>query len=145
VAEETELPSEVDWRKNGYVTRVKDQLGCGSCWAFSAAGSLEGQHFKKTVSLSVQNLIDCVGYGNGCLGGTTAHAFRYVQKNGEIDTEASYTYKVWVCESIFLHTQTWCFTDFRTDGVVTKQPTGEPLVPSSTVFLVKTRALCKMP
>ena len=92
------LPEEIDWTKKGMVTSVKKQNGCGSCYAFSAVASIEGQHALKTgklIELSAQNIIDCSKpEGNhGCHGGNMDKAFKMVIKNNGIDTEKSYPYE----------------------------------------------------
>ncbi|KAF4758597.1 hypothetical protein FOZ63_003072, partial [Perkinsus olseni] len=82
-----ELPKSVNYVAKGWVTDVKDQMNCGSCWAFSATGALEGLHKNvsgELVSLSEEELIDCSkDYGNyGCWGGLMNESFRYVADHG---------------------------------------------------------------
>jgi hypothetical protein len=86
----------LDWVAKGAVTGIKDQGQCGSCWAFSTTGGVEGivqiRHGHLT-SLSEQELVDCAGtYGNaGCNGGLMDNAFKYVESKG-LCTESAYPY-----------------------------------------------------
>jgi cathepsin L len=85
------VASQVDWRSS-LVTRVKDQGHCGSCWAFSTTGALEGANAKKNMDLtelSEQQFLDCSG--SGCSGGSPMFAIMYAQDNG-VTKESDYSY-----------------------------------------------------
>jgi len=91
------LPASFDWSAKGAVTPIKNQGQCGSCWAFSTTGSLEGANYlknKNLISFSEQALMDCsTKYGNhGCNGGLMDDSFYYVIDNG-IPLESKYPYK----------------------------------------------------
>jgi len=94
---EAVIGASVNWVTAGAVAAVKDQGQCGSCWAFSATGAIEGAVFlkeKRLTSVAEQQLVDCSGAeGNqGCNGGLMDYAFDYVIKNKGIGSEASYKY-----------------------------------------------------
>jgi C1A family cysteine protease len=93
---EVPVPNDVDWRTKGAVTPVKNQGQCGSCWAFSATGAIEGwmvaKAGKSLISLSEQQLVDCAKTaGHGCQGGWPNKAIEYDSQKGAC-SEASYPY-----------------------------------------------------
>lgn len=93
---DTEMPISIDWRAKGAVTYVKNQRRCNSCWTFGMLGAVEGQHFLKTgklISLSEQNLVDCVRENETkCYGGSYRMAYNYIRRNGGIESEKTYPY-----------------------------------------------------
>ncbi|KAG4935904.1 hypothetical protein JHK84_050096 [Glycine max] len=103
------LPDEKDWRKEGIVSQVKDQGNCRSSWTFRLLfeveklfGMTQLVHWRqltrrplgKNISLSEQQLVDCVGAFNnfGCNDGLPSKAFEYIKYNGGLDTEEAYPY-----------------------------------------------------
>lgn len=84
-----------DWRREGCVTRVKDQGSCGSCWAFSTTGALESMiliHHKKKIELSEQELVSCSDKNYGCNGGWMHKALDYVKEKKGLFSDADYPY-----------------------------------------------------
>lgn len=111
----------INWLEQGAVTNVKNQGDCGSCWAFSATGAIEGAYYIKyrnLISFSEQELIDCSSnskYNNhGCKGGNINYAFEFIKDNG-ICSENSYPYiikeskKCIKCRTIFLSEIIECY------------------------------------
>lgn len=98
------LPERFDWREKGAVTEVKMQGSCGSCWAFSTTGAIEGANFIETgklLSLSEQQLVDCDhacdatekdACDDGCSGGLMTNAYKYLIGAGGIEEEDAYPY-----------------------------------------------------
>ena len=85
-----ELPATFDWRNhNGYnyCTPIKNQGGCGSCWAFALIGSVESNILimdLTTTDLSEQWLVSCCGLG-GCSGERPGYAAEYLNIGNHAD------------------------------------------------------------
>jgi C1A family cysteine protease len=100
----TDVPDAWDWRTQGVVTPIKDQGQCGSCWAFGSTECVEGCVAKATgtlISLSEQEMVDCVTSCYGCSGGLALYVFNWIIQKGGICTEKDYPYvaKQQTCKS----------------------------------------------
>lgn len=94
-SENLQYPTSVNWVTAGAVTPVKNQGQCGSCWAFSTTGSVEGAWKiagHSLVSLSEQQLVSCSTQNYGCNGGWPYVAMQYIINNKGITTETNYPY-----------------------------------------------------
>merc|ERR1712139_462067 len=92
-----ERASDIDWSTDASVVNpVKDQGQCGSCWAFSAVGTVESAYALaagKLGSYAEQQLVDCdtTGGSQGCNGGFNQYGISYIGQTG-IASESSYPY-----------------------------------------------------
>jgi len=81
-----------DWRDRhgkNWITGVKNQGSCGSCWAFATTGATEAAvnlfyNQPLNMDLSEQNILSCSGAGS-CTGGYPATALDYIKNTGIID------------------------------------------------------------
>ena len=79
-----DLPAAFDWRTQGVVTPIRNQLGCGSCWAFGLYGAVEANiaiEDQALVDLSEQWLVSCCGLG-GCSGEWPGNAANFLLCSG---------------------------------------------------------------
>jgi hypothetical protein len=91
------IPNDKDWRNDGAVNKVKNQGQCGSCWAFSTTGTVEGYTFvtsKTLPDLAEQQLVDCAktAQTQGCSGGWPWAAGGWLQQNGGLCSQKDYPY-----------------------------------------------------
>jgi len=91
----------IDWVAANATTKVKNQGGCGSCWAFAGTESIESCGFLtsgKLLTLAPQEFVDCVpnpnqcGGSGGCEGATPDLLFEYAKSAGAV-LESVYPYQ----------------------------------------------------
>jgi C1A family cysteine protease len=93
-------PASFDWRDSGgkdWVTPVKSQGGCGSCWAFSVVGVIESRinialnNSDYDADLSEQDLVSCSGEGN-CSGSDSLRPVLAYARSSGIVSEPCFPY-----------------------------------------------------
>jgi len=102
----SDIPTSFDWRDKGVISPIKDQGGCGSCWAFSVIGNIESQYAitsgNNLTQFSEQIIVDCSKgcthvynqdvCNEGCGGGWMWSAMYDVMSWGGVETEENYPY-----------------------------------------------------
>lgn len=118
------LPASFDWRTQSGCTAVRNQGGCGSCWAFATVGVMESALLIKEgqiTDLSEQYLVSCNSSGYSCNGGWWAHDYHYNKAGKDaggigavLETAKPYTATNSTCSGALTHLYTvknWYYVD----------------------------------
>ena len=147
------LPPELDWRDNNgnWITPVKNQANCGSCWDFSAIGQVEAwwkiynTNLDSMIDLSEQFILSC-GNAGSCAGGSAALALEFVKNTG-VPSEACFPYYAddtvpcssacgnWINEAVTIPGWGWITTD---EAIVNNIKNAVFIHPLSTFIMVYT-------
>ena len=85
------IPQQVNYVSQGFITAIKDQQKCNSCYAFAATAAVEAAYKRASrsdLSLSEQEILDCSTEDSDCVGGQPSTVMQYIVKNGIASTEA---------------------------------------------------------
>jgi hypothetical protein len=143
------IPTTFDWRSNGgnFVTPVRSQGSCGSCWAFASTAVLESKALITTnqssvdLNLSEQTLVSCSGAGS-CGGGYIDQAANFLASTG-IPQESCFPYAGTnlACSAACANwdqqtyrTQSWSFIQDSVDDIKAGLMTYGPVVASMAVY-----------
>jgi PKD repeat protein len=126
-----DYPAQFDWREHGGLPPIRNQGGCGSCWAFATVGALECNlkiRDNIIVDLSEQYLVSCNSMGWGCNGGYWAHdyhlpltdPFHKTDPCGNygpvLETEFPYVAEDVYCACPYTHQTSLCLDDWSEFG-----------------------------
>jgi len=127
------LPTALDWRNNGgnFVTGMRDQGNCGSCWAFAATAALESNVLisqkapNVELNLSEQVVVSCSGAGS-CDGGYIDTVSDFIRDTGvPVETCYPYTATDGNCANACANWQASAYDIQSWQYVATTSPTAE--------------------
>jgi C1A family cysteine protease len=111
----SDLPEYVNWYEAGKVSESVDQTGCGACWAFTTATTLESlnaivNNLPTVPTYSVQYLMDCDEVNWACDGGWMLDAYDFTKTKGIVawsDYDRTYNARKNTCKSPPSYVSRW--------------------------------------
>jgi C1A family cysteine protease len=121
ISPQATLPPKFDWNETGFVTPVRNQGSCGSCWLFAAIAAYESAYMiagKKAdpyLELSEQQILDCSFAETNCVvGGWHEVVFAYLLTEGAIGAYDANGVPVYLYDSNNPQRGTFCNSNFGT-------------------------------